>query len=283
MKITLAFTIFNKEKWIKSLLKSWVSNLSGKNSYEIIIVFDACKDRSEEIARKYLDSTKIKYRFFYANDRFEIYCNNLALKHATGDYIIFIQDDNWIYDKNWDLILAKVVNSVPNVGAIGFLAGLKVEASNSFWQRLFLTPNSVLYERIEVDRLHKGKYFNKDLKGKYQAAVWQVDAINRPFCISRKLLLSMGGLNKKFMPSCGDDLDLSLKLLEAGRVNVYIPFDLLNVTASNNTLSQKFITDSYTKAYSLNFKLHKKYLTRSKSIVLKLGPWGRYVDSDTRG
>ena len=27
----------------------------------------------------------------------------MKLKHASGDYIVFIQDNNWIYDENLDL------------------------------------------------------------------------------------------------------------------------------------------------------------------------------------
>ena len=34
--------------------------------------------------------------FLFADDRYEIFCNNLALKRASGDYIVFIQDDNCI-------------------------------------------------------------------------------------------------------------------------------------------------------------------------------------------
>ena len=125
MKITLAINIYNKEKWIESLLDSWISNLSGKNEYEIIIVFDDCQDKSVEIAEEYLRGCPYEHKFLFADDKFEIFCHNLALENATGDYVVFVQDDNWIYDKNWDTLLEQVLQRVDNVGVIGLLAGVR--------------------------------------------------------------------------------------------------------------------------------------------------------------
>ena len=252
MKITLAITIYNKEEWIESLLDSWISNLSGKNEYEVIIVFDDCRDRSEAIAEDYLVRHPIEHKFLHADDKFEIFCNNLALDNATGDYIIFIQDDNWMYDRNWDITLEQVINKVDNVGVIGFLAGLRFVKPVPFWcktglwrisgfaahlltkianlistyknerslaVRLLLRLhqfikdksvglNALQYQRIEIDRPHKGENFHN--VGPYEFGIWRVDAICRPFCVSRELVVSKGGLDREFMPTHGDDLDLSL-------------------------------------------------------------------------
>jgi len=250
MKITLAFDIYNKEKWIESILHSWISNLSGENQYEIIIVFDACKDRSEEIARNFLSQFNYEYKFLHADDKYEIYCNNLALQHATGDYIVFIQDDNWIYDKDWDLIFTKVVGKVDNVGTVGFLAGIQALPDS----------NNIKYQRIEIDRPHKGENFSVHNLPTYETGVWQVDAICRPFCVSRALLLSYGGLDTAFSPTCGDDLDLSLKLLRDGKVNLYIPFDLLNICGEKQTMQSDLRDSSYRRAFFINHQRHDEFL-----------------------
>jgi len=271
MKITLAFTIFNKEEWIESLLESWLSNLSWKNTYEVVIVFDDLKDSSDEKAEKYLRKTDVPYKFLYADNKYEIFCNNLALENATGDYIVFIQDDNWIYDKNWDSLLVDVVNSIPNIGAIGFLAGLKIIPNSILdifkWniKRTFkkfgilkkeLFP-PVRYERIEINRKHKGENFSSNkIKKRYSLGIWQVHAVNRPFSIQRELLLRYGGLDRDFMPTCGDDLSLSIKLLFDGKINIYIPFDLVNLAYSEKKTSKEYNQKIYNKAY---FKIYKKY------------------------
>lgn len=253
MKFSLAFDIYNKEKWIKSLLNSWISNLSGQNEYEIIVVFDDCRDRSYEIANNYLKNCSYEHLALFADNKYEIYCNNLALEKATGDYIIFIQDDNWIYDKNWDLLLQKTIGRIENIGVIGFLAGLE------------LLP-SMHWKRVEINRPHKGKYFFT--KRDCELGIWQVDAINRPFCISIELLRQMGNLDKEFMPSCGDDLDLSIKLLQKDKTNIYIPFDLVN--ASPRTLPESIRTKIYAKARLLCRKRYESYLKTRENKQIKM-------------
>ena len=206
MKLTLAFQVYNKEESIKSVMDSWVRNLSGRNEGEIIVVFDDCKDASVDILHKYLREKKQDYMFLFADDRYEIFCNNLALKHASGDYIVFIQDDNWIYDENWDLLLGKMLRQIDNIGAVALLAGVQ----------MLPEQNKLRYPRIEINRTHKKEYFSAHNLPEYELGIWQVDSVCRPFCISRELLLSYGGMDGAFSPTCGDDLDLGIKLVKEG-------------------------------------------------------------------
>lgn len=279
MKLTLAFDIFNKEKWIESLLDSWISNLSGKHEYEIIVVFDACKDRSVEIAEAYLQKRTYAHKFLFADDKFEIFCNNLALEHATGDYIVFIQDDNWMHDRQWDDLLFQVVEPVPNLGVIGLLAGLRMlppkrneykpqgimrmakQVAKHLLGRGQSMPDYMLnYERIEIDRPHKGVNFTAHNSKPYKLGVWQVDAICRPFSVSVNLLKSYGGLDKAFSPTCGDDLDLSIKFLCDHLNNLYIPFDVVNLTASKDTQPSIFHEEAYQRAYRICASRYSGYL-----------------------
>jgi glycosyltransferase involved in cell wall biosynthesis len=283
MRLTLAFHIYNKERWIESVLKSWISNLSGKNEYEIIIVFDGCKDRSKEIAESYLNKLSYEYKFLFADNKFEVFCNNLALQEATGDYIVFIQDDNWMYDKEWDIVLEQVLEKIPNIGVIGFLAGLKIlspEVHVYNFKNIISLPYKILhpklrgskllhYERIEINRPHKKEYFWMHKVKDYELGVWQVDAINRPFCVSRSLLTLMGGLDKEFMPTHGDDLDLSLKLLQRSKINIYIPFDIVNVVGSKQTMDKNFLQKTYTRAMRICYNRYYKYLRNRKNQCIR--------------
>jgi len=226
---------------MESMLDSWISNLSGENEYEIIVVFDGCKDKSEKNAQRYLDVIFPNYRFLYADNDFELFCNNLALEHSTGDYVLFIQDDNWMYTKDWDAILKKVINKVSGIGLIGLLAGAGFVTGRTLYGQGW---------RVETNTLHKGKCFDAtyEVQEKYDYDVWQVDTVIRPLCISRKLLLSKGGFDKAYMPRYGDDTDLSLKLWLDKKVNIYIPFDLVNLVgyrSASGTPPVKYAPGSY--------------------------------------
>jgi len=284
MIITLAFTIYNKENWVISILKSWIENASNKSNLEIIIVFDDLKDDSKLNAQKYLDESGIKYKFLYANDKHEIFCNNLALEYSIGDYIIFIQDDNWIYDKNWDIILCNIIHDQNKVGAIALLAGAKIipiskkiKIVNTIKKvlRLFmLTKSKAFYpslvvERLETNREHKGENFSIHDISSLPLGIWQIHIITRPFCISRKLLLNYGGLNKSFMPHTGDDIDLSLKLLSDGYQNIYVSFDLVNISTIGDNLIHGTNNNNVKKALKLNYKYHKKIINNSHKYPIR--------------
>lgn len=259
MKLTLAFDIYNKEKWIASLLDSWLSNLSGENEYEFILVFDDLHDESKQIADEQFENYGYSYLPLFADNKYEIFCNNLALQHATGDYIIFTQDDNWMFDKNWDITLAETITRIPNLGVIGFLAGVKV----------FAPP--IRLERIEANRSHKGKYFEMHGIKSCDLAVWQVDIINRPFCVSKQLLCELGGLDKMYEPTYGDDFDLSLKLLQKGRTNIYIPFDLVNTGGFKETLDRELFKKAKQEARILWQQRYGKFLAeRQENNISRL-------------
>lgn len=284
MTITLAFTIYNKENWVISILESWIENASDKSNLEIIIVFDDLKDNSKVNAKKYLDEAGVKYKFLHANDKHEIFCNNLALEHATGDYIIFIQDDNWIYDKGWDVTIHNIIREQNKVGAIALLAGAKIipiskkiKIANTIKKLLSLfkvTKSMAFYprfvvERLETNREHKGDNFSIHHIPSLPLGIWQIHLITRPFCISRKLLLNYGGLNKSFMPHTGDDIDLSLKLLGDGYQNLYVSFDLVNISTIGDNLIHGTNNNNVKKALKLNYKYHKKIINNSHRYSIR--------------
>lgn len=281
MTITLAFTIYNKENWVESILKSWIENASNKSNLEIIIVFDDLKDNSKDIAEKYLKDSGLIYKLLFADDKHEIYCNNLALEHSTGDYIIFIQDDNWIFDKGWDQILKKVIIEQKDIGAIALLAGARL-ISYSLKKRIINYLKKIVkstifrkdsnksfypsfyYERMESNRKSKGDNFSKHNIPSLSFGIWSIHTITRPFCISRNLLLNYGGLDRTFMPHTGDDIDLSLKLLSDGYHNLYISFDLLNISTIGNNDKHCENKTNVNKAYRINYSRHKKIIKNSK-------------------
>ena len=104
MKFSIIIPVYNVEKYIDRCLKSIV-NQSYKN-YEVIIVNDGTKDNSVEIINKY---TK-KYKSFKLYDKENgglSDARNYGLNYATGDYLLFIDSDDYI---NKDLL--KKINEV---------------------------------------------------------------------------------------------------------------------------------------------------------------------------
>ncbi|MFA4973738.1 MAG: glycosyltransferase [bacterium] len=248
MKITLAFDIFNKEDSIAAVLQSWLATTSGKHDIEVIAVYDACVDTSRTIAEEVVRDAGVAYQGLETDDVFEIKANNAALKVATGDLIVFVQDDNLMWDRNWDALLARIA-ALPRTGAMGLLAGLKVYPSGT-------------YERIECWRERKGDHYAKHniSPDRYPLAAYSVNAINRPFAIATSLLRAQGGLDETYCPMDFDDLSLSIDLFRKGYTNYYIPFAVVNTSAKFSTIGPKQAAANYQHGRQVFLDRHLDYL-----------------------
>ena len=93
-KISVIMPLYNCEKFVKHSIAS-VQNQTYPN-WELIIVNDASTDNSLAEAERFAAADeRIKF-LSVAENQGVSYCRNLAIEHATGDYITFLDsDDLW--------------------------------------------------------------------------------------------------------------------------------------------------------------------------------------------
>ena len=105
MKLSIIIPVYNAEKYLDECLKSIVCELP--NDSELIIVDDGSKDSSSEIYEKYnQDNIKI-----FKNENHGVsFSRNFGLTQATGDYICFVDADDYM-TKGWS---KKVYNAIDN-------------------------------------------------------------------------------------------------------------------------------------------------------------------------
>lgn len=93
MKFSLIVPVYNTEQYLDKCLDSIFSN--DYKNYEVIIVNDGTKDNSEEIINKYLS----KYNniiYIKQKNKGLSSARNEGVKKSTGDYILFIDSDDFI-------------------------------------------------------------------------------------------------------------------------------------------------------------------------------------------
>lgn len=103
--------------------------------YELIVVCDACQDETPAIAREYTDKV------------FEIdahrcgLARNKGLDEAMGEWILFMDDDDWwLHEFAFELIAKKAADLDPDVNILAF----------SFLARNLMRPGLVCYENTQV-------------------------------------------------------------------------------------------------------------------------------------
>lgn len=115
--ITCLLTTHNKEDMIEPVCYGIINNISELTK-EIIVVFDGCVDKTEEIVKSILNDLTIKIKYVYTDDVFELKSNNAGLKEVTSDYVILIQDDMIIKEKDFDKRMLKPFISFDDVFAV---------------------------------------------------------------------------------------------------------------------------------------------------------------------
>ena len=93
MKYSIVIPVYNVEKYIDKCLDS-VLNQTYKN-FEVIIVNDGTRDNSQKIVDKYVKKDK-RFKSFTKENGGLSSARNYGVKHTTGDYLIFIDSDDFI-------------------------------------------------------------------------------------------------------------------------------------------------------------------------------------------
>ena len=92
VKISFVIPVYNAEKYLKDCLDSVVCQLNGN---ELILVDDGSTDSSGEICDTYAASGKA-VSVLHIENHGVAYARNLGTSRATGEYIVFLDADDYI-------------------------------------------------------------------------------------------------------------------------------------------------------------------------------------------
>ena len=93
-KVSVIVPFYNVEEYIERSIKSVVEQ--SLKDIEIILVNDGSKDGSEEIAQKYINMYPNKIKYLKKKNGGLADARNYAIPYATGEYIAFLDSDDYI-------------------------------------------------------------------------------------------------------------------------------------------------------------------------------------------
>ena len=103
--ISIVIPIYNAEKYLEECLNS-IKNQTYKN-FEVIMVNDGSKDDSETICMNFLRSDS-RFRYLKKENGGVSSARNVGLDNVEGDYITFIDADDWVDENYLDLLITTV-------------------------------------------------------------------------------------------------------------------------------------------------------------------------------
>ena len=148
-KVSLILPIYNMEKFLERCVDSILAQTY--DNLEIILVNDGSKDRSDEICKKY---ASLDQRVIYVSQKNGGLCaaRNAGLDHASGDYIIFIDPDDYVATNLVSDVIQTFKNSDEKLDMVAYgvhIVKVDREVGQIYWEKS-LTTEQILTRMLYV-------------------------------------------------------------------------------------------------------------------------------------
>lgn len=109
MKLSIIVPVYNVADYLAKCLDSLLAQDLPQNEYEIIVVNDGSTDNSVDIAQQYADKYANVTLINQENQGLSG-ARNTGIKHAKGDYIQFVDSDDYLEEN----VLGRLIKQVEN-------------------------------------------------------------------------------------------------------------------------------------------------------------------------
>ncbi len=234
-KISVVIPVYNVEHYIEQCLTSIIYQ-TYKN-LEIIIVDDGSPDNSSLIYKKYA-SNDDRIKIIKQKNQGLSCARNAGLKHATGDYVHFIDADDYIDLDYYE----KIIEGNKNINADIIAAG--VISQN--------TPNyDVKYDTKCVLKTLTEKFVNTNALS--NCTVWRY-VFNRNFLISNRLFFADGRIF--------EDMLFIPETMRLANYILTIPNTFYHYVYNENSLLNKKYTPRHQEQYKYAAEQLQKFIDK---------------------
>lgn len=179
-RLSIIVPVFNAEKYLDQCIESIITQ--NYYDYELILVNDGSTDGSDTICKNY-SSKDNRIKYYSTQNRGASHARNIGIKEAKGDYLWFIDADDWIEPNSVNQLLNEC-DANPDILFFGFkrvfesgdISICKIQAHTELYdknlileiERLFTSSEAYfgytwnkLFKRRIIEKLNLR--FNEDL------------------------------------------------------------------------------------------------------------------------
>lgn len=117
-KVSVIVPVYNTEKYLNKCLDSLVNQTIG--DIEIVIVNDGSKDSSPQIIKEYMEKYPGKFVYRTQENSGQAVARNKALGLCTGEYIGFLDSDDFVKEEMFARMYEKAVETDADYVACGY-------------------------------------------------------------------------------------------------------------------------------------------------------------------
>jgi glycosyltransferase involved in cell wall biosynthesis len=225
--LSIIIPMYNTGDFVKRCLES-LNNQTCKD-FEAIVVDDGSSDNSYEIAKEYLETSKLNYRIYKQQNSGVSSARNFGMDHSNGKYLYFLDSDDFI-DKEM-VSKTRLTASKSDVDIIFFGYDKVDEAYNTIWN---FADDYKYIEDFENGKVILKKILNKELR------IFPLNVLYR-----REVIFNN---NLRYPKDChnGEDQNFIFKavLLSKGIMNIkeILGHYLIRNTSISNSFSLRRLT-----------------------------------------
>ncbi len=142
MQLSVIVPVYNVEKYISKCIESVFCQGMDESTFELIIVNDGTKDRSMELISKIIQKHSNVIVINQENRGLSV-ARNIGLARASGEYILFVDSDDFLVDDTLKPLLDVAINS-----SVDMVMGKFVKLCDG--QIVDYTPDAVSKSEIET-------------------------------------------------------------------------------------------------------------------------------------
>jgi glycosyltransferase involved in cell wall biosynthesis len=151
--VSIIIPVYNTEKYLIECLES-VKNQSYKR-IEVLLINDGSTDYSEKICKSYVNSD-IRFKYFFQENQGLSSARNLGLEMMKGDFICFIDSDDFIEFDFIETLLYACLNNNVKVASCG-----RTVIENNVRNTMFtISYSSIFTQKIAIQSFLKHVYFD---------------------------------------------------------------------------------------------------------------------------
>lgn len=112
--ISIIVPVYKVESYLRQCIDSIINQTY--HNIEILLIDDGSPDRCGEICEEYA-RTDSRIRFFHTENKGLSAARNLGLQKAKGEYVGFVDSDDWIEPDMYEILLRRLEESGTNISA----------------------------------------------------------------------------------------------------------------------------------------------------------------------
>ena len=212
--ISVIVPIYNVENYLRMCLDS-IQNQTYTN-FECLLINDGSPDSSAEICREYVDKDS-RFRYFEKENGGVSSARNLGMKCANGDYITFVDPDDWLDPDYLEILYLKMMEYDADVAI-------------ATYKKYSVSDGCYYFHVLDQD------YYEKPYRESFDSTF----NVSWGKLFKRSLLYSLVFNEQRVM---GEDLEFNFKVFLRLNKCLYIHKPLYNFRQHNSSTRARILTD----------------------------------------